>query len=269
MATDILAGGLGEIRAASTASGGTALSTTATYIPFGIGAAHVFITPREFATAVVARIAINPYLVVLKTADAMATLPTDYSQNAQDGDASTVVTLSSLDTYANGDYLLVGAHLPIRGVYVDMSAAVNGNASILTVYYRKSDDTWADSSATDGTTSGGATFAQDGLVYWTVPTDWKLAKLTDIFTGVPSNSVTNTGMYWTQWRVSAALDASTTASAMLAANRSTAYAEFISGQVLEQRIKVAPGGVGCVEALTDAGTANLIVNVASERDGRL
>jgi hypothetical protein len=63
--------------------------------------------------------------------------------------------------------------------------------------------------------------------------------------------------------VSAALDSSTTANSLRALNRSTAYMEIVSGRAIEQAVTVGPGGISCVEALTDAGTANLIINCAS------
>lgn len=351
MATDIISGGLGERRAISTANGGTALTTTATYIGIPPKTEHLFLTPRNLVTDPVAKYSLNPYLVVLKTTDAMATAPTDYSANAQDCDASTVITLTSLDTLANGDFLLVGAELPFRGVYVTMTATVNGTASALTVHYWKSDSTWADASATDGT--GGATsFSGSGLVYWTVPTDWMPVALDSIYTGAslvdgtgtftgspvylvpgantvdcsvagtctitlptgatgmvrgsgsgggtmavtsepvvlaagantvttsgtvgtivvtvnpstPSTKVTHEPLFWTRWSVAAALD-SATASAMYAANRSTAYAELTAGQSWEERIKTGVGGFGCVEAVMASGTGNLIINAATSRGG--
>jgi len=349
MANEVVAGGVGELRALSTAAGGTALTTTAKYIPIPRNTHHIFITPRNFATAVVAKFSLNPYLTILKTTDRMGTV-TDYSNYAQDGDAATDVTLSSLNTLANGDWVLVGAHLPFRGVYVDMDDAhLNVNASILTVTYRKSDLTWANATATDGTINpAGTSLGVDGLVYWAVPTDWMTARLTDIYTGAyladgtgtftgspidlkpgrntvtctgagnctitlptgatgvartgtmtvtsspvllvaGANTVTTSGvagtlvvdisspkvkypaamipMFWTRWVFSAALDADTLIDGMLCANRSTAYGELIAGQTFEQRVFAGPGGCGCVEALTDAGTANLIVNGASARDG--
>ena len=268
MATEILSGALGELRAASTAGGGTALTTTATYIQLPLNSYHLFITPRNFSTAVVAKIAINPWLVVLKTVDAMVTAPTDYSSAAQDADASTDVVLSSLSTLANGDFLLIGSHLPFRGCYLDVDS-VNSNASVLTVYYWNG-TTWADITATDGTISpAGTTLGQDGLVNWTVPTAWVPAKLSAIYTSTPASPYTNNPLLWTRWVVNAALDAATTLNSLVAANRSTAYAELLSGQCLEERVKMGIEGVGCIEALTDAGTANLIVNTASVRDGRL
>jgi hypothetical protein len=183
MGQDILAGGVGEIRALSTANGGTALTTTATYIGIPEQVSHLYITPRNLVTDPVAKFALNPYLVVLKTTDAMATAPTDYSSAAQDCDDSTVITFTSLDTLANSGFLLIGAHLHFRGFYVTMSATVNGTASVMSVDYWKSDKTWATTTATDGTTSGGKTFAQSGLVYWTVPSTWVRTKLSDIYSG--------------------------------------------------------------------------------------
>ncbi len=348
MATEVVAGGVGEIRALSTASGGTALSTTAVYIPLIRGTHHLFITPRNFATAVVAKFALNPYLVILKTANRMGTV-TDYSNYAQDGSTDTDVTLSSLSTLANGDWLLVGAHLPFRGVYCDVDGTNSTASTTLAVHYWQdaTTDAWADTSATDGTKSSTA-LDQDGLVYWTVPTDWKTVRLTDIYTGAyladgtgtftgspvdltpgdnvitcsatgsctitlptggygavragtatisagagvlttaSANTVTlsATGtivvniqssavqfteaklpLYWTRWTWDKALDSSTTLNSMLSANRSTAYAELMSGQSFEERIFVGPTGVGCIEALVNAGTGNLIVNGASSRDG--
>jgi hypothetical protein len=51
---------------------------------------------------------------------------------------------------------------------------------------------------------------------------------------------------------------------MLAMNRSTAYAGWSSALGLEEKISHGKiGGIGCIEAITDAGTANLMVNVAS------
>ncbi len=267
MATEVLAGALGERRAISTAAGGTALTTTATYIQIPKGAYHLFMTPRNFATAVVAKIVLNPWLVVLKTTDNMVTAPTDYSEYAQDADTSTLVDVSSLSTLVNGDYLLIGSHLPFRGVYVTVVGTNGAGTATTSVYYNAS-GTWTDTSATDGTNST-MTFAQSGLVYWTVPTAWTAARLKDLYPTTPDSDYTNLNYYWTRWSVSAALaDTSVTFSSMVAANRSTAYAEYVSGQTTEERINRGLGGVGCIEALTDAGTANLIADVSTVRDGR-
>jgi len=263
MATEIISAvEYGEERVASTAGGGTALTTTAAFIRLPRITKAISIVPRNFATAVVAKYHLNPWLTILKTVDALATAPTDYSNAGQDLSAAAAgVVLSSLDTLANGDFILVGSRLPFRGVRCVANAA-NGTGSVLTVHYRKNDDTWADTSATDGTISGGATFAQTGNVTWTVPTDWKVASLGSIYTSSPMFAGRETPLYWTRWSVSVALDSSTTLDQMLAMNRNTArYAELVSGEAREHTIMHGrEGGVGCIECLTDAGTANLVVN---------
>lgn len=269
---EIWAGQLGEIRTASTVGGGTALTVTPTYIQLPRTTNHIFITPRNFAAScVVAQISLNPWLVVLKTTDAMATAPTDYSEAAQDALDSTDVDVSALDTLANGDFLLIGSHLPFRGVYVDVDAVNSQGSATLNVSYWNG--AWTDYSDNDGTFST-MVFAQDGLVYWTVNSTWRQVSLGELYSGCPSlpastNITLTTPLYWTRWDVSATLaDTSITFNSMVAANRNTNYLELLSGQTLEERIKQGVGGIGCVEARTDTGTANLIVNVATLREGR-
>jgi hypothetical protein len=275
---EIWAGRLGEFRASSTAGGGTALTATATYIPFPpIGTTivppkaqgHCFVTARNFATAEVVELTFNPWLTVLETNDAMATDPTDWSVYAQDGSASTDIDMDSFDTLANGDFLLIGSHIPFRGVQVDMDGSHLNSTDPSTLSVNYWAGAWTDMSATDGTNTGTITMAQDGLVYWTVPSAWQMVKLIDIYPKITSTLYyAKTPMYWTRWYVSAALDADTLIDGMYAANRSTSYGELLSGQCLEQRIDYGFNGFGCIEALaSDQGTANLIVNVATMKDG--
>lgn len=274
MATEIYDAPLGELRAIlGSVGGGLALTTTAKFLPLPKGSQHLFLTPRNFVTGVVAQILVNPWLVILKTTDNLATsaAATEYSDEAQDDSATTEVVLDALDTAANLDFLYIGSHLPFRGVSVDMSAdagEVNGNASVLTVKYRTTGGAWtAVSGLSDGTAAAGATFAQDGLVSWTVPTDWDRKSLRDIGSapaGIPHHDLP---LYWSRWEVSLALDASVRADAMLAAGRSTSRFELLSGQTLVQRIRRNPGGKGSIEALMDAGTGNLLANVAGGESG--
>ncbi len=269
MATEILAGQLGDLRSYSTAAGGTALSTTSVFIPFPANAYHLIATPRNFSTAVVAKMALCPHLVVLKTLDGMATAPVDYTSAANDADAGTDIVVSALDTLANGDFLLVGSYSQYRGVYIDVDSTNTNSAGTATtsVFYNAS-KVWTDTSAMDGTNST-MTFAVDGLVYWTLPTAWTLATLKELYPQTPDSKYSDLKMYWTRWSVSAALaDTSITFNSMLAANRSQLYSEWISGQVLEERITTGLGGWSGLEALTDAGTANLIVNVATVQGGK-
>lgn len=258
MATETYAGPLGEVRAASTAAGGTALSTTADLIGLPEGTRFVQLTTRNYSTAVVAKVALVPYLLVLKTQDDSASF-TDYSSAAQDNDTATSVSLDSQDTAAEGDFLYVGSHLPFRGVDIDVEQA-NGNANVVTVKYWNG-SAWGDISDTDGTISSSKSMAQDGQVTWSIPADWAADSLVDIGdTSASTIHVRTQDIYWTRWEFDAALDSNVELDHMLAMSRSTAYAELIAGQTLEASVTMGPAGIGGVEALTNAGTANLIVN---------
>ncbi len=61
-----------EQRSASTAAGGTALTTTAALISIPFGSKYLSLTPRNFLTAVVAQFCINPMLTILATTDALS-----------------------------------------------------------------------------------------------------------------------------------------------------------------------------------------------------
>lgn len=261
---EVFPGAFQEAWAASTAGGGTALTTTAAFVILPDNVAQIEMVARNFAGgALVAKYGLCPWLCVVKTTDnlTLSTNATDYSDAAASATTADVV-LSSLDTAANDDYLFVGSHVPFRGVKVDMTAN-NGNAATLAVKYWDG-SAWTSITPTDETAAGGATFGQDGNVTWTVPTAWTKARLGAISglygMGVPFRE---DSLYWTRWDVSAALDASTTIATMVAMNRVTTYAEMIATFSRELRAWKGFGGVTAVEALTDQGTANLIVNAFS------
>lgn len=275
MATEIIKTMLGEHRAASTADGGTALGTAAVCVPLPFGSNYVWVKPRNFAGgATVAKLTFNPWIHVLMTKDLFATAPTDLSDVAQDGSTSTDLDLSSFNTLANGDMLLVLSRVPIRGVLADIDAA-NGNASVLTVnYWHKGQKAWTTTGATDNTAAAGKSIAQDGTIEFTVPTDWGVASLREIADkagyNLPKGAWEHEDMpfYALQFVWSAALDAACRLNSLYALNRSTAYSEWVSGDTLEGMIQTGPGGIGCIEALVNAGTGNLIVNVATRRDAQ-
>ncbi len=264
MATETTTVHKGETRAASTAAGGSAMSTTAEIVGLPEGTRHVALHAHTYASsATVVKFALVPYLLILKTADALATAPTDYSSEAQDGSASTVVTLDSLNTAAENDFLYVGSYVPFRGVDIDVTAA-NGTSSVLTVKYWNG-SAWTDISDTDGTISSGKTLAQDGQVTWTVPTAWtagSLVELGDAASAVGVHVGTK-DIYWTRWEVGTQIDSEVELGHMLAMARSTAYAELTTGQDWESLISMGPGGIGGVEGLTDTGSAKLVVNCST------
>lgn len=269
MSTETVPGGLGEARSASTAGGGTALSSTALRIPIPRGTKQLTLIPRNFSTAVVVQYNLNPFLTIFKTTNLLTTQAgiTDYTDAAQDLSASTKVDLSSLDTIANSNAVYVGSYLPFGGVEIDVSAA-NSNASVLTVKYRKSDDTWATTSATDGTDAAGATMGVDGNVTWTIPTDWKTGRLVDFGDTALRLGLATEELFWTRWEVSAALDSTTTQNSWIAINRDTTYKELPSGIAVQQAVTIGRGGIFSVTAKTDAGTANLIVDCDTRPGGR-
>lgn len=284
-------GFLGEVRAASTAGGGQALATTLSatngtiFLP--IGTRWFSITPRNFSTAVVAKIRFGPWADVLVTNDNHATF-TDYSDAAQDAETTNDVVAGAMKTLANGGALYVGASVPFSGAWVDVGSA-NAVVSALTASYWNG-RAWVSLSATDNTASGSATFAVDGTVTWTVPSTvgasplWQPDSFDHILdtTGfssraaiysfgpsgsgvVPPQGTTHTDpQYWTQWKVSAQLTAGTSFDKFGVQNRSATYMELVSGQAFDEYIPSMRGGpVAWIEAITDAGTGNLIVNAAS------
>ncbi len=267
MSTETRAGRIKDIRSLSTAAGGTALSTTAAYILFPEGTEYITVTPRNFSTAVVTQWILCPYLIVLRRDGAyLQGSFQDMSSAAQDADTDTDVVLSTLNTAANNGYFYVGSFEPFRGVRIDMDS-VNATAAALTVNYWNG-KAWTDISASDGT-SGSVALDQDGSVTWTVPTTWRAASLAaiennNIKVGV---SQEDANLFWTRWQWAAQLDDPTTANSFTGLNRSTAYGEFLAGQAWEQSIVMGPSGHAAIEALTNAGTANLIVNGAIVRSG--
>lgn len=245
-----------ELRAASTASGGTALTTTAGLISIPFGADYLSITPRNFAGCNVARVALNPFLLIFYTKDGGGST-TDISDEMQDGD-TTDVAFDSFPATGTG-FIYIGCQVPFRGVAVDVGTGPQGTANTIEVKYWNG-TAWVNITPTDGTDTG-ASFAIDGNVTWTVPTTWVKASLAAIGDTLPETANRHEPLYWTRWAWDAAFDSDTDVRQLRALNRSTAYAELLEGQTVE--LGLQDRRVASVEALTDAGTANLIVNVGA------
>jgi len=80
------------------------------------------------------------------------------------------LTLNSLDTLANGDWIVIGGAEDFHGVRILIGNA-NGNASTLAVHYWTG-TAWATVSAlSDGTATDGASFAKTGNITWTPVAD--------------------------------------------------------------------------------------------------
>ena len=269
MSTSQLAGPFGEWRAASTATGNAitaGVTAAAAFVAFPPGTGFVSMEGRNYSTAVVIRWLLNPRLTVIKTTDNLATAAnaTNYSDVAQDNDVATDITLSSFSA-ATTSAIWVGADLPFRGVFADVDSTNSNAATMAATYWSATGPTMAALSITDGTAVTGATLQQDGGITWTVPADWTPTTLRTAggaAVGIPESGQPK---YWVRFSVNAALDSSTTLNSLLAMNRSTSYASLVTGRVAEFLIHQ---NAGCIEAVTDAGTANLIVNCATLTGGK-
>lgn len=262
MSTQVLPGPLGELRAASTAGGGTALSTTAVVIGLWPGTEQVMITPRNFATGVVAEVSTNPYVLVLKTTDALVAAAnlSDFSATVQDNTTSTVA-LGALDTAANKNYLYVGSARPISGINVTVGTA-NTVASVLTANYWNG--AWTSLALTDGTIATGATFGQTGAITWTTPTGWKTTALLDAGDTAQQWGVARHGLYWVRFQVSVALASGTTIQSVYSTASDTHWAELLTlVDPFTFACDVNLGGISSISAKMNAGTGNLIVNCAA------
>lgn len=148
---------------------------------------------------------------------------------------------------------------------------VNAVATTLSVDYWNG-GSWVNITPTDGTDTG-AIFAQDGNVTWTVPAAWTKSTLKNnsavtatSTVGWASQAPYSANLYWTRWTVDAALTDPSTILQLRSINRSTTYAELVSGQTFAESFPSPVGsgnGFASVQALTDAGTANIIINAAT------
>lgn len=243
------------------ASTGVSLSTTAAYTHFIPGTEWFSLTPRNFSTAVTVRFRLMPYLVILKNQDGLVTEPVDASFLLQDGDTTATLVMNSMDTLANGDALYVGCHVPFSGLHVDVTNT-NSTANDLAVVYTTGGTSLPSLTITDNTDTG-ASFAQDGTITWTVPTDWGAESFNTAFKANFKGAIYTDKLFWLRLAWSAAMDSTVTVVQMRALNRSTAYSELVSGQAFENSVYNGYGGFSGIEALTDAGTANLVIGCST------
>lgn len=132
----------------------------------------------------------------------------DYTAEANDGQTTTIVDLSSLGTLATFDCFFVITPVRANKITFTMTANVNTVASVMKVHYRNSTGGWTELTNgthgwVDGTISSGKTVGQTGSVTWTtMPTD-----------EVPHFSFDKSGFIY-RVSVSVALSVSVTASAI-------------------------------------------------------
>ena len=135
-------------------------------------------------------------IVVFKGSAAPPNIPEegeDYSTEATDGLTTTAVILDSLNTLANFHCVFICTPVPANRFTFTISLP-NGTAAVGTLSYRKNDNTWADTSETDGTILSGATMGQTGAMTWTHPSD-----------EIPCFMYGRSG-FWYQWKTATQLD---------------------------------------------------------------
>lgn len=269
MATETRGAPWGETRGIHTTAGGIAVTATSQAVPIPNSTRELEFSIRNAGSSAVSVLwAANPSLVILHTADSLATAPTDATNKMRDGIAGNVLVLDSLDTAGNGDFIYVGAKIPFGGVAVNVTA-VNGTSSVLTVKYWTG-SAWADISDTDGTISSGKTFAQDGNVTWTTPTQdstWARTSLKSAGdTSINTFQYATEELYWTRWETSAAFDSEVEVTGMHALSRNTYFSEIFFGDTKKIAVNSADlAGNTSFEFKTNTGTGNMIINAHAIR----
>ena len=121
-------------------------------------------------------------------------------------DRTVVQQLRELGAMTSSDFIYVGVVRPIGGLVFDLTTTFNVVVSTLSAQYsQQNNGGWATLTvASDGTDSGGATLAQDGLVTFTLPAAglWEKKRLRDMVDGAPD---TEAPLHWIRLAVSATL----------------------------------------------------------------
>ena len=266
MATETRGAPWGETRGIHTTAGGIAVTATSQAVPIPNSTRELEFSIRNAGSSAVSVLwAANPSLVILHTADSLATAPTDATNKMRDGIAGNVLVLDSLDTAGNGDFIYVGAKIPFGGVAVNVTAA-NGTSSVLQVkYYDVGDADWKDIEDTDGTLSSGKTFAQDGNVTWTMPKqdeEWKRISLKSAGdTSINTFPYATEELYWTRWETSAAFDSEVEVTGMHALSRNTYFSEIFFDDTKKIAVNSSDlTGNTSFEFKTNTGAGNMIIN---------
>ena len=94
----------------------------------------------------------------------------DYTVDVTDGLTTTSADLGELNTYANDECVFICCPVQANRLTWTFGTA-NDTAAVGTLSYRKSDNSWADTTETDGTISSAKTLGQNGSMTWTTPAD--------------------------------------------------------------------------------------------------
>lgn len=277
MATEMLPQQVSVGRRITAANGGSAVTTTAP-VGFGLppGTKRLDIMCRAVGTATAMAFNFCPWIVVAKSTDGLAAEAnfTDYSEECQDGNTSTEAILSSLGTLANGDAVYIASHMPLRGLYAEISQP-NGNASVIAAHYWNG-SAWTSLTPTDNTISTGASLGLSaGTIVWTPPAAgaWVESTLVEIGTVLgtgPSFSKhpsTYRG-YWLRLSWNAAFDANTRLSALYGLANVSAQPEMLPSLAYQSfGVTRGEGGIGGVEVAIPAGSSGSVTAMINAYTG--
>ena len=201
------------------------------------------------------RLAQSPSLLHCLFYDGATATYTEYKTQATDRVSTTHVPL---DAMATNDYLYMGFSEPALGVYVDIGTNANANAATLDVEYASTavaqgatlafTDVAGDS---DGTDSGGASLAVDGVYTWTLPTAWVRTTL-----GTHATPL-YTKCWWIRFVPSAALSATVDLNEIIPVYKNANYGYMEAG--MEYQWTFEPSRTGGFVLLASAGTPTLDV----------
>ena len=192
--------------------------------------------------------------------DDSAATYTDITGDLTDG--STAGTGTGTGTKLNSleaaDILYVGFRAPVSGVFLDVTNA-NGTASVIDAEYYGVPATpaWTDITETDGTASGGASFAVDGAVTWTALTNWVQVQC-PVGASTTGPILPNV----VRFKQSVGFDSATSVVRLLGLQNEQVYAEAeggSSGDAFVPRVRFDKTRVGGVQLKAAAGSPNCTV----------
>ncbi len=242
-----------------------------------IGPGTLVIVGRNYSTAVVMQVQINPRLTILVTTDGLVANLSDVSDGLQSGTAAQV-ELDSHPAVQDKGFIYVCTSKPIGGLDVDMDGShVNATASVMTVRFWNG-SSWTDITDTDGTANTGDTFGKDGEITWTTPTTHVKTNLFITGDALLKNwennhankRLLNRFGYWYRIEVSVALDSDTIVDQILSmADSRETPSEQIENQPYEYPgIHTGWDGDGCVDLDVNAGSGNGIATLTGEFEDR-
>jgi len=199
------------------------------------------------------RLALVPKLARVAYYDASAGTYTDYTKYATDRSSTHV----PLDGMVVADYLYLGFTGEVLGAYFDVGSNVNSETATLDVEYCSTAQVMNSGTITtpvaftdvgtdgDGTTSGGATLAQDGVYTWALPSFKKSA----------IDGLSGEELYWIRFKPSATLSDPLDINEIIPVYHDTNYAYMEAGNEYQFSLNLAK--VGGIQALVASGTPTL------------